>query len=246
MGSAFGAVGLLTIVPVPAATSRDTSRLGRAAAFFPLVGLLLGAAAAALDAGLRQVLPISVASAIVLVVLALATGGLHLDGLADTADGLFARGGRTERLAAMRDSRTGAFGVGAIALVLLTEFAALERVGSAERATALVVGATLSRGAMAEALRWFAPARADGLAAAFARGVRGIDAAVAGAVMALVAGALAPAGTAIVALSLALGVAIAVGSLARVRVGGITGDVCGAIGEIVFACELVAFSAGHA
>ena len=62
----------------------------------------------------------------------------------------------------------------------------------------------------------------------------------------LVAGALAPAGTAIVALSLALGVAIAVGSLARVRVGGITGDVCGAIGEIVFACELVAFSAGHA
>ncbi|OLC22022.1 MAG: cobalamin 5'-phosphate synthase [Chloroflexi bacterium 13_1_40CM_68_21] len=175
--------------------------------------------------------------------LAIASGGLHLDGLADATDGLFAGGDRERRLAAMRDSRTGAFGVVAVGLVLLLEFSALSSIPPAERAVALVVAVMSSRWAMSLAV-WSVPAaRVEGLGAAFARQVAAIDIVFASATMGLIVGALAPAAAVAAVVLVALVVAVAVGALSRARVGGLTGDVYGAIGELVFACELAALSA---
>jgi adenosylcobinamide-GDP ribazoletransferase len=235
------AVGLLTIAPVPT-TAAGSRSLRHAIAFFPIVGLLLGAATAALDSLLRLVFPIPVATVVDLAFLAIASGGLHLDGLADATDGLFAVGDRERRLAAMRDSRTGAFGAVSVALVLLLEFAALSGVAPGDRAPALILAATLSRWAMSLAVWAFAAARALGLGAAFAREVTVVDIVIASATMGVIVGAVAPVLVGGTGVLVAGGLALGVGSFAVARVGGLTGDVYGAIGELVFACELTALT----
>ncbi len=203
---------------------------------------MLGAATAALDAVLRVVFPIPVATVVDLAFLAVASGGLHLDGLADATDGLFAGGDRERRLAAMRDSRTGAFGAVSVTLVLLLEFAALSVVASGDRAIALILAATLSRWAMSLAVWAFAAARALGLGAAFAREVTVVDIVIASATMGVIVGAVAPMLVGGTGVLVAGGLALGVGSFAVARVGGLTGDVYGAIGELVFACELAALT----
>jgi adenosylcobinamide-GDP ribazoletransferase len=223
-----------------------SGRLGGAVAYFPLVGLVLGAAAAGLDRLLGLVLPGPAAAVCVLAFLAIATGGLHLDGLADTADGLFAHGDRTRRLAAMRDSRSGAFGVAAVVLVVLLQFSSLSAIGLDDRAVALVLAATLSRWAMSLAVWAFRAARSDGLGAAFSRDARTSDIAFATVAMGLAVGALAGPVQAAVAVAVAGIVPVSVAALAQARLGGPTGDVYGAIGELVFACELAALSSGLA
>jgi adenosylcobinamide-GDP ribazoletransferase len=240
LSSPLLAFGLLTVVPVRTAspTPRD---LSRSVAFFPVVGLTLGLAAATIDWLLRTVLPAPVATVAVLAFLAVASGGLHWDGLADAADGLFAAGEPSRRLEIMRDSRVGAFGVAAVAFVLLFEYAALSSVTTDFRVSALVVAAVLSRWAMSFALWSAPPARADGLGAAFAQHVTLVHIAVASAVTGVIVGALASEPAAGVALLSAIGVAFAFSQLARVRVTGITGDTCGATGELVFACVLATF-----
>ena len=118
------AVAFLTIVPVRV---RDpNASLARAAAFFPLVGAAVGAAAGGIRVAFQPLLGTGPATVLALVVLVGLTGALHQDGLADTADGLGARGDRDRRLAAMRDSAIGAFGVLALigwALLLATTLA---------------------------------------------------------------------------------------------------------------------------
>src|SRR5262249_43615982 len=103
------AVAFLTIVPVKV---RDpNASLSRAAAFFPPGGAAIGAAAGGVRVGLQPLLGTGPATVLALIALVALTGALHQDGLADTADGLGARGDRDRRLAAMRDSAIGAFGV---------------------------------------------------------------------------------------------------------------------------------------
>ena len=234
------AFGLLTIFPVRTAspTPRD---LSRAVAYFPVVGLALGVVAATLDWLLRTVLPVPVATVSVLAFLAVASGGLHWDGLADATDGLFATGGPNRRLAIMRDSRVGAFGVAAVTFVVLFEYAALSSVTTDLRVSAIVVAAVLSRWAMSFEL-WSVPAaRVEGLGAAFAQHVTLLHIVVASVVAGIVAGAFAFERAAVVAIVIAIGVALALSQLARVRLGGATGDTCGATGELVFAVVLSTF-----
>jgi adenosylcobinamide-GDP ribazoletransferase len=187
-------------------------------------------------------MPLSVASVLDLVVLAMLSGGLHLDGLADTADGLFFPGEREKRLAIMRDSRTGAFGVAAVALVLLLETAALASVSRPARVPVLVAAAALSRWSMGFAL-WSSPAaRPDGLGASFKARLRLGDVLIASALAAAIAAAVLGL-DAIVAFAVAWLVAMGVAAIARARIGGMTGDVCGGVGELAFAGQLVLASA---
>lgn len=235
-------VGFLTIVPVPLVAAPTAATYPRATRYFPLVGALIGLAVGAFDALLGGVLPATVVAVFDLVALAVLSGGLHLDGLGDTADGLFAGGGRDHRLAAMRDSRSGAFGVATVALVLLLEAAALSSISTSARPATLVAAGALSRWSMCVAL-WSSPsARADGLGASFKSGLRAIDALIAtaltSAIAALVLGLAAIAAIALVGVLTAIVVA-----MARSRIGGVTGDVCGGIGELAFAGQLVLASA---
>lgn len=179
MKSLSAAIGFLTVLPMPARWLGDEKELARSVAWFPLVGALIGCSVALLDRGLGLILPPPVVSAISVLALLAASGGLHMDGLADTADGFFSTRSREGMLEIMRDSRSGPMGVTAITGVLLLKTAALAAVPSPLRPvtivlmplagrTALTVHLALlpyarSRGGLADVFR---PTRMQGLLAA--------------------------------------------------------------------------------
>jgi adenosylcobinamide-GDP ribazoletransferase len=230
------ALAFLTVLPIAARDGAPGERLGRAV--FPAVGLLLGLAAwVALWLGSLLAGPLLGAVA-ALATLALLTGGLHLDGFADCADGLLVPGSRERRLEIMRDPRLGAFGVIALALLLLADAAVLQRLGVHAALPALVAAGAFSRLAMLAVLVALPYVRPDGLGrAAAGRGLRDL------ALGALLA---APAlfldwPHAALGVGLAAVVAAAVAALARNRIGGATGDVYGAVSEIAQLAVLLAF-----
>lgn len=117
IGFFVAALRFLSVIPLSGNFGTSKEELGRAVPFFPLVGLLFSCIALPLAWGLSQILPPAVTGVLVVFILLSFSGGLHLDGLADTADGFFSARPRERILEIMRDSATGAMGV--IALVLL-------------------------------------------------------------------------------------------------------------------------------
>src|ERR1700677_4837306 len=138
----------------------------RALRWFPLVGLALGFVLGGLWWVTAKVWPLPVAAFIVVLADLGLTGMLHLDGLADTADGLLPHLSRDRRLEVMREPTVGAFGVGAVVITLLGRFAVFATL----RPAPLLVGALwcVSRTAMAAVVDRVPYARSDsGLARAF-------------------------------------------------------------------------------
>ena len=237
-------VALLTALPV-ARGRHSLSSVG--IGLFPAVGLLIGAGLVAIDLVARAVLPLPAASAVVVVALVVLTGALHLDGLADTADGLFGGRDREHRLAIMSDPRTGAFGFVAIAAVLLLKWAALIEVEGWLRMGALLLVPMLARWALLPALLLWPNAKPDGMAARLSSKNRLAHAVAATALALAVSLAVFwPVGAGL--LAVALVTPLLVGAYVTARLGGTTGDVLGAIVEVGEAMLLlvVATSVSHA
>jgi len=236
LSGARAAVALLTIVPV-GHPSADAGAMRGAAAWFPLVGGLVGAAAAGALALVHEPLGPAYAAGLALLVSAVAAGALHHDGLADTADGLGPRTGVDARLAAMRDSGIGAYGSLALIGFVVLSVAALGRLETTDAIAALIAGHTLGRWAALPQLTWVAPARPDGLGRSFTAGPFELAA---GSVVA-VAVAVALCGVE-AGLAACLGAALASGAVAalsRSAFGGRTGDTLGAS---VLVAEAVVYS----
>jgi len=220
------ALAFLTIVPLRLPDPGPRGLAG-AAAFFPLVGALVGAlagAARALGADAFGPLTASVLAVLVLVVV---TGALHLDGLADTADGIGARGGgRERRLAVMRDSATGVFGMLALLGWALLLTSALASLSDHEALLALIAAGAVSRCAALVHADAAPPARRDGLGAAFHAGpaARAVAAIAAIFVAVLLCGP----GPGLAASAAGLAAAAAITLYARRLLGGRTGDTLGA------------------
>jgi adenosylcobinamide-GDP ribazoletransferase len=196
---------------------------------FPIVGAVVGAlGAAAYAAGALAGLPPSVAAICALVAMVLVTGGIHEDGLADTADGFGGGATRERKLEIMRDSRIGSFGAIALILSLAARGAAITSIAQPMQvASALVVAAALSRVAMIVLMLTLGTARSNGLAAGL--GDLGPGPAIAAFAIALVlAGLLLPIRIALRAIAGALLAASAMAWLARRQIRGYTGDVLGA------------------
>lgn len=229
------ALALLSRLPV----GGDGARMAQSAWAWPLVGLLLGGAAAALGwLALAIGLPPWSVAGLCLGLLVLLTGAMHEDGLADCADGFWGGWTRERRLEIMRDSAIGAYGTLALILSIglrWSALAALAGVGAGALAVGLSLSAMVSRVAMAALMAWLPAARQDGLAASVGappwRAV-GLGAALA----LLVVLALAPGAVVWLALTLAL-VTIGWGAVARRKIGGRTGDVLGAGQQL---CEIAA------
>lgn len=124
--SFFGAITFYTIIPIPVSWELEFSRIARWA---PLIGVLLGGILGLMDGGLFYLgIPILTRSAMVVAFWLVLTGGLHLDGVIDTADGLAVMDAQ-KRLEVMKDSLTGAFGVMAGVILLLLKTSALSDMG---------------------------------------------------------------------------------------------------------------------
>jgi adenosylcobinamide-GDP ribazoletransferase len=240
-GDARRALGLLT--RLPGARHDGAAPLhARAVRAYPLVGLAVGALAAlayalAVWIGLPPLAGALLATGASL----LATGALHEDGLADVADGFGGGRDRTAKLAILKDSRIGAYGV--LALILSVGLQAafladLARPGAV--AAALLAAHPLSRGLM-PALMWaLPPARPDGLAGGLGKiaGRAALQAAILGGGLAVLFGGWAG----LLGLALAMLAAGGLGAVARAQVGGYTGDVLGAAQQLALLACLLAFA----
>jgi adenosylcobinamide-GDP ribazoletransferase len=226
------ALTTLTVLPLP--PGRVDRGAARAAMLLaPIVGAVLGVLAAAALAGLVRLgaAPL-LAAGLTVAGLALATRGLHLDGLADTADGLGSAAPPVRALAIMRSPEAGPFGVAALVLTLLVQTAALAQLAAASGWIAAGLGVAVGRVGLVWGCRRGVPAaRPDGLGAMVAGVVPGWACLLwtaAAAAVGLLAGG--PAGAATVVAAAAAGAAL-VGH-ARRRLGGVTGDVLGAAAEM--------------
>jgi adenosylcobinamide-GDP ribazoletransferase len=229
---------LLTRLPLP-----DHKGTGAASAWaWPLVGAGLGAVMAALaSAALWLGLTPGVTAALVLAAGALLTGGLHEDGLSDTADGLFGGWTRERRLEIMKDSRVGSYGVLALVLVTLARWSALVTVLAGGSPWVLVAVGALSRAPMAVIMAALPNARASGLSHATGRPsllVTLIGAALAVAIAFLFAGWAALPMLVAITLTSAL-----LARSARARIGGQTGDILGATQQLAEAAALAVLAA---
>ena len=121
----FAALRFFTRLPVPAWVGHSAEQLNRAARYFPLVGLIVGAIGAAVTIAAVHILPPGPAVLLGMVATLLVTGAFHEDGLADSIDGFGGGWTREDVLRIMKDSRIGSFGAIGISLALLTKFEAL-------------------------------------------------------------------------------------------------------------------------
>src|ERR1700722_7386408 len=242
---------LLTVVPLRGPTaepSRDTA--AAAMAWAPAVGLLLGAAAAAVLVVADHLLgtgPLT-AAGLAVAALALLTRGLHLDGLADLADGLGSGQPAPRALDIMRRSDIGPFGIVTLVLTLVIQVAALahaEAAGGGRGPAALITAAVTGRLALTWACRrGVAAARPDGLGALVAGTVRPAVAAVI-TLMVVAAASITGVGfTLPLAVVTGLAAAFVLQRHAARRLGGITGDVLGALIETAATVTLVVAAMG--
>jgi adenosylcobinamide-GDP ribazoletransferase len=143
----FAALQFLTLFPRPGWMQHPTNEVGRSAIFFPVVGLILGSIVVLVNFLLLPFASAGLLSVILVSILAFVTRGLHLDGVGDTFDGLGTGGDRDRVLSVMDDSHTGVFGLIAIVLVLFLKIHALESM-DVDRWRALLVAPILGRWAM--------------------------------------------------------------------------------------------------
>ncbi|HEV7647977.1 MAG TPA: adenosylcobinamide-GDP ribazoletransferase [Actinophytocola sp.] len=235
MGAALRlALSWLTVIPAGRHLV-DRTVAGRAIAVAPFIGLLLGLPAAAVVSLLaRTDMPGLLAGLLTVGLLALATRGMHLDGLADTADGLGCYGPPEKALAVMRDGGAGPFGVVSLVITLGGQAAAFGALAG-HRWWAIVLAVVAGRVAFTGCcLRGIPAARPDGLGALVA-GTQHAAVPVAWVAALLVAGVFVDrqhVWLGLVAVVVAVLGTIAFVAHVRRRLGGITGDVLGAACEV--------------
>jgi adenosylcobinamide-GDP ribazoletransferase len=163
----LAALQFLTILPLPRGLTPDERALGGSMPFFPVVGLGIGAAVALMDWGLGFLFPVGVTSVLAVILLIVVSGGLHTDGLADTADGFFSSRPRERILEIMKDSRTGPMGVAAIVCVVALKIALIASVSGPSRAWILLLMPVAGRSALLIQMALLPYARPEGLVGIF-------------------------------------------------------------------------------
>ncbi|MEH6438177.1 adenosylcobinamide-GDP ribazoletransferase [Massilia sp. DD77] len=233
----FVALQFFTRLPIPRWVGFDAAWLNHASRYFPLVGLVVGAIAAAVYAAAALVLPAPVAAVLSTAATIYLTGAFHEDGFADTCDGLGGGMTRERALEIMKDSRVGAYGAIGVVCMLIAKCTALAMLPPSSANAALLLAHPLSRLAATSLIWTMEYARAEGKAKPLAERMSGAEFAIAAVTVILPAAAL--------VLQGALGVAACAGAvlaagltalwLARKfarRLGGYTGDCLGAVQQL--------------
>src|SRR6266404_5812251 len=227
----FIAVQFLTRLPVPRVLDSSESELGKAAAFFPLIGVVVGGGAALVSVVLQRVLPLpgSVFCAIVFAVFI--TNGFHEDGLADSFDG-FGGGWTKDRvLEIMRDSRIGTYGALALIFLVLGKLNFLSSLPAGQIWRWLILAHTASRWTTLPLCAWLPYARAEGQGKLVAKQVGALEI-MTGTFTLLLILLLIPWRAALATLFVTTLVTFLSGLYFRARLQGVTGDCLGAANQL--------------
>lgn len=237
------ATALLTRVPISHPDVAKPEDMARAQRAFPLVGAMIGLFVGLVDLSLLKMgVPALAAAALALGAGAALTGALHEDGLADLGDGFGGGRDRAAKLAIMRDSRLGTYGAVVLLVGFSTRLSALASLPAAAVVSSLVVAHALARAAIPVLAASMPFARDDGLGKSAGRPE---PASVVVAVVIAVAIALLclPAKAAMLAVMVTAAAAAAVAVLAWRQIGGVTGDVFGAVEQVAESAVLVMLAA---
>ena len=245
------AIAFLTTFPVGSSRANHGQGIASARAWFPAVGLLVGTVLAAFDllirwgyrAGINDyggaaVVAQVLVGAVVVAALVLITGALHLDGFMDTCDALLGGSSPKHRMQILKDPHVGTFAVVGVVCLLLVKVAAISALPWQSRPWILILVPCLSRGAMLLVMEVFPYVGSNGLGVDFLQ-KQGRWHLPFGLTVALVAGTalMGPWGLALAALAAIVG--WSVGRWATTLLGGLTGDVYGAVNELVEATALL-------
>ena len=237
------AISFLTIIPVIDRWRASEDAVAASFAWFPVVGCLIGVALAAEDWLLSYAFAQVIRSVLIIISLTVVTGAVHLDGLADTADALGAGRDRERALNILRDSRVGTFGASAIFFDLTLKILALSTLAGDRRYAALLFAPMLARWAMVTVASGLPYLRAQGSGSTLLDGKKFGNIAGIISVFTLVIfwtlGAMRPIAF---ATAVAIAIVIAMRSFYRRWLGGVTGDLIGACGELVEIAVLVAMA----
>jgi adenosylcobinamide-GDP ribazoletransferase len=240
-GRLWAAFGFLTILPLPAWCRQTEADLPRSVTFFPFVGVVIGGVAGGVAYLTASYLPPAVAAVAYTLLLAVAHGGLHLDGLADTGDGFFSHRQRERILAIMQDSRMGAYGGVTLLGVLGLKVAALASLSPLLLVKALFLAPLAGRCAMVLMLVVLPTAREEGMGALFKKG-RSFCEAIWALTLLGVCAWWAFHWDGLVTIGVVLAISVAFMGLCQRKIGGFTGDTLGALSEITEAVTLVTLS----
>ncbi|HKN00954.1 MAG TPA: adenosylcobinamide-GDP ribazoletransferase [Candidatus Binataceae bacterium] len=236
------AFSFLTILPVIDQRRAYGDTVAASFAWFPIVGFVLGAALTAEDWLLAHVFGQVIRSVLIIVSLTIVTGAVHLDGLADTADALGAGRERERALGILRDSRVGTFGASAIFFDLTLKILALSTLAGRRRYAALLLAPMLARWAMLLVASGLVYLRSSGSGSTLlgneskSLGSRAVFVAIFTLVAMLMLG---PLRTIALASAVAIAIVLVVRWFYRRWLGGVTGDLIGACGELVEIAVLV-------
>ena len=238
--SAVAAVTFLTAIPLGRTTEVGSRDLRGGLALFPLVGAMIGALSAAVAWGAALVMPSLPAAVLGVAAGVIVTAAMHLDGLADTADGVGAALAGRDPSAVMHDPRLGAFGGAALSLDLLLKISVLSALVAGPRFPVEAIAAGALGRAVAIALVTALPyAGATAGAGAWTRGI-GRGPALVGIVIASAIGILAVGWAFGVMAAAGLAIAGVIGRWSRRHLGGVTGDTLGAAAELTETLALTA------
>lgn len=230
----YAALLFLTRIPLPQ-VELDENKIASSLPFFPLAGAVIGGILTLIHILGQRILPDQVVAGITVVISIIITGGMHLDGFADTMDGLFCFGDRENKLTVMKDSRTGAYGVIGLILVILLKYLLISSLSKAHLIPALISFPIISRWMMTFAIVFYPYAREKGLGKAFAG--QKLSAFILASITTILINYIT---VGLEGLIVVLGVFVAgflfIQYLLR-QLGGMTGDTYGAINEF---CEIMA------
>lgn len=232
LGDVPAALGLLSRLPVRVDADRATARGAQAAWAYPVAGLILALIACAVgQIALWLGLPAPLTAGIVLATLTIITGAMHEDGLADAADGLWGGWDKDRRLAIMKDSHIGAYGVIALVLGLGLRWHAINTAIQYDMLWPAVIAATmLSRAVMVPLMARLPNARDTGLSHSVGR--PSITTARIAEATAIAAALILFQFTGVWLILAALIAAVACAMIAKAKIGGQTGDILGATQQV--------------
>lgn len=239
----LAALKFLTIIPLPQKREATAEEIGSSIVYFPVVGAIIGLILAGLNWVLGLLLPSAIVGGLLIVAMVVISGAIHLDGFADTCDGIAGHKPVEDRLNVMRDSRVGAFAVIGVFLLLLVKYVSLSSVPDDLLFAILILMPVISRWAMVYAICAYPYARTEGLGKVFKQQANwGLFIVATIVTLAIVIGLTLISNAVYLGATIILGIWIMVVVMAayfKRKFGGLTGDTYGAINEVAEVCVLI-------